>query len=116
MAKEGSFSINVNRAEKTVDLVIVGTFTPEQVQEFVSDYTTKAKSINASEFTLNADSTDMDVLTQEMVPALENTIRMYQQTGFEKLVVSIKKNPILKMQLNRIFKNTGFTNAEVKEI
>ncbi|MGG0719668.1 hypothetical protein ABE096_19080 [Robertmurraya massiliosenegalensis] len=116
MAKEGSFSIKVNRVAKTIDLVVAGTFTPQQVQEFVGDYTGKVKSINPKEYTLNADSTDMDVLTQEMVPAMENTIRMYQQSGFDKLVVTIKKNPILKMQLNRIFKNTNFTNAEVKEI
>ncbi|WP_137744038.1 hypothetical protein [Robertmurraya siralis] len=116
MAKEGSFSIKVNKATKTIDLVVVGTFTPEQVQEFVADYSEKVKSIDPKEYTLNADSTDMDVLTQEMVPAMENTIRMYQQSGFQKLVVTIKKSPILKMQLNRIFKNTNFTNAEVKEI
>lgn len=116
MAKEGSFAIKVNSTAKTLDVLIVGTFTPQQVQDFLADYSAKVKSIDPKEYTLVADSTDMDILTQEMVPAMENTIRMYQQSGFNKLIVTIKKNPIMKMQLNRIFKNANFTNAEVREV
>ncbi|MBP2242464.1 hypothetical protein J2Z40_003038 [Cytobacillus eiseniae] len=116
MAKAGSFSIKVNHGAKSMDMVIVGTFTPEQVQEFVQDYTTKAKSVKAEEFVLNVDSTDMDVLTQEMIPSMENSIRLYQSSGFNKLNIKIKKSAILKMQLNRILKNANFTNAEIVEI
>lgn len=116
MAKEGSYSIKVNSVKKEIDILIIGTFTPQQVQAFVADYSAKVKSVNPQEYTLVADSTDMDILSQEMVPAMENTIRMYQQSGFRKLIVTIKKNPIMKMQLNRIFKNANFTNAEVREV
>jgi hypothetical protein len=115
MVKTSSYSINVNRVRKTIDMVIVGTFTPQQVQEFVKEYTTKVKSINAKDYTLNVDSTDMDVLRQDMVPSMENSIRMYQQSGFDKMIITIKKNAILKLQLNRILKNVGFTNAEIQE-
>lgn len=115
--KEGSFDIKVNNVAKSIDMVIIGTFTPQQVQEFVQDYMTKVNSINASEYTLNVDSTDMDVLTQEMIPSMENSIKMYQQSGFNKLVVKIKKSPILKMQLSRILRNAGFSNnAEIVEV
>lgn len=116
MAKAGNFEIKVNNAAKSIDMLIEGTFTPQQVQEFVADYSSKVKSINAKDFTLNVDSTDMDVLTQEMIPSMENSIRLYQQSGFDKMVITIKKSPVLKMQLNRILKKAGFANAEIKEV
>ncbi|WP_102026244.1 hypothetical protein [Salirhabdus sp. Marseille-P4669] len=116
MAKEGYYNISVNNSAKTIDMVIEGTFTPQQVEAFVKDYTTKVQSVNAGDFTLNVDSTDMDVLTQDMVPAMENTVKLYQSSGFDKMVITIKKNPILKMQLNRILRNAGFANGEIKEV
>lgn len=116
MAKAGDFKITVNSVKKTIDMEIVGTFSPQQVQQFLTEYQKKVKSVNASEYTLNVDSTDMDILTQEMIPSMENTIRMYQESGFNRMVISIKKSAILKMQLNRILKNSGFTNAEIKEV
>ncbi|MUK88250.1 hypothetical protein GMD78_07580 [Ornithinibacillus sp. L9] len=116
MAKEGSYDIKVNSVAKSIDMVIKGTFTPEQVEAFVKDYTSKVQSVQAADYTLNVDSTDMDVLTQEMVPSMENSIKMYQQSGFDKMVIKIKENAILKMQLNRILRNANFANAEIKEV
>lgn len=116
MIKTGDFTIKVNRVNKTIDMVIVGTFDEQKVKEFVKEYTEKAASVNAAEFTLNIDSTDMNVLSQDMIPSMENSIMLYQQSGFERMVITIKTSPILKMQLNRILKKTGFANAEIREI
>ncbi|PAD68944.1 hypothetical protein CHH83_11180 [Bacillus sp. 7586-K] len=95
---------------------VVGTFTPEDVQNFVKDYQAKVNSIDASAYTLDVDCTTMDILKPEMVPALENSFKMYKESGFGKVLFTINKSAILKMQLNRIARNSGLTNAEVVEL
>ncbi|GGH84638.1 hypothetical protein JOD43_004068 [Pullulanibacillus pueri] len=114
--RTGDFKIEVNRENKTIDMVIIGTFSEEKVQEFVKEYLEKVQSVNASEYTLNVDSTDMDVLTQDMIPSMKESIGLYQQSGFDKMIITIKKNVILKMQLNRILRSTDFGNAEIREV
>lgn len=91
-------------------------WTPQQVDEFVKDYQRKVSSIDAKLFDLKVDCTDMDIITQDMIPRLENSFREYKETGFKKVIFTIKKNPIIKMQLNRVARNTGLTNAEVVEV
>lgn len=95
---------------------VKGSFTNEDVINFVNDYQAKVNSINAKDFTLEVDCTTMDILTKDMVPSLENSFKMYNESGFNKVVFSIVKNPVLKMQLGRIAKNAGLTNSEVVEV
>ncbi|WP_251548817.1 hypothetical protein [Neobacillus muris] len=110
------YSIKVNTAKKAVDMNVNGTFTTEDVQNFVRDYQATVDSIEAGSFTLEVDCTNMDILTQDMVPSLENSYKMYKESGFKRVNFSIKKNPVLKMQLTRIARNTGLTNAQVIEL
>ncbi|PMC40620.1 hypothetical protein CJ195_02580 [Bacillus sp. UMB0899] len=112
---QGSYEIKVNRGAKNVEMYIGGTFTPTDVQNFVSDYKNKISVINANEFTLEIDCTFMDLLKQEMIPSLENSYKMYKESGFKKVVFKIKQNPVLKLQLNRLARSTGLSNAEVIE-
>jgi len=110
------YSIVINAAKKVINMKVVGTFTPEDVQNFVKDYQAKVNSIEASAYTLDVDCTSMDILKPEMVPALENSFKMYKESGFGKVLFTINKSAILKMQLNRIVRNSGLTNAEVVEL
>ncbi len=111
----GSYEIKVNRGAKIVEMYIGGTFTATDVQNFVADYKKEISAISAKEFTLEIDCTYMDLLKQEMIPSLENSYKMYKESGFNKVVFKIKQNPVLKLQLNRLARNTGLTNAEVIE-
>ena len=112
---KGSYEIKVNHGTKTVEMYIGGTFTPTDVQNFVGDYKEVISAITPTEFTLEIDCSFMDLLKQEMVPSLENSYKMYKESGFKKVVFKIKQNPVLKLQLNRLARNTGLTNAEVIE-
>lgn len=112
----GSFSITVNRFKKTVDMVIRGSFTPEKTQEFVAVYQKKVASVNASDYTLRLDCLDLNVVTPAMIPDLENCYRLYDSSGFKKVLFEIKKNPVIKMQLRRIARTTGLANAEIVEV
>jgi hypothetical protein len=41
---------------------------------------------------------------------------MYRESDFSKVSFKIKKNPILKMQLSRIARNTQLKNFEIVEV
>ncbi|GFN31357.1 hypothetical protein [Paenibacillus xylaniclasticus] len=75
------------------------------------------KSINPTEYTLEADCTSMQVLTPDMAENLEEVMRMYKATGFKKINASIKSNNTLKLQLSRLSRRAGisdiFTIVEV---
>ncbi|MFJ5624375.1 hypothetical protein ACIQD3_16940 [Peribacillus loiseleuriae] len=110
------YSIKVNEGKKVVDMFVGGSFTPIDVQNFVKDYQKIVASVDVASYQLIIDCTTMDLLTQEMVPSLENSYRMYKESGFEKVIFTIKENAILKMQLSRLARNTGLTNVEVVNV
>lgn len=114
----GDYSIKVNRVSKKVEMVVSGSFTPEQAERFVNDYHSKLSGINASEFVLEFDCRDLNLVTKEMIPSLEACYGLYKTTGFKKILIGIKKTDavILKMQLERLGKNVGLTNLEVVQI
>ncbi|PLS19286.1 hypothetical protein CVD28_02415 [Bacillus sp. M6-12] len=116
MATVGTYTMNVNRVGKTIDMTVSGTFTPEKAQAFIKDYQAKVGSIKADEFVLKFDCRDLEIVTQEMIPNLENCFKMYMASGFKKVEVGIQKKPIIKMQLSRLARNVGLTNLEVLEI
>lgn len=112
----GSYSMKLNTAKKTVDMVVGGTFTPEQAEAFVKDYQTKLSSVKANEFDLHFNCGDLDVINKEMTESVVACLNLYKATGFSKVIIGIKKNPILKMQLNRLGRTAGMTNLEISEI
>ena len=114
---EGKYTMSVNRVKKSVDMMVSGTFTPEQANKFIADYNSKVSGINANEFVLNLDCRDLNLVPQDMVPSLEACFQLYNKTGFNKVVMGIKKgSPILKMQLSRLGRNNGLKNLIVEEI
>lgn len=115
--ESGSYSIKLDKMEKTVHLVIVGTFTPEQTAKFAKDYQAKIALINPTEYILAFDCRDLDVVPQEMVPSLEACFQLYRSSNFSKVVIGIRKErSIINMQLNHIARIAGLVNLEVQEI
>lgn len=108
----GSYSMNVNRGNKEMNIEIVGNFTPEQAQQFINDYNSNVNSINASEFNLVLDCKELNIVTQELIPALQECYKLYKSSGFHKVIFEIGNAPIVKMQLNRIAREVGLTNVE----
>lgn len=117
MKKPGVYEINVNNANKEMNMVIIGSWNDADVTDFERDYNRAVKSISGvGTYTLNADCTDMNIITQTMIPGLEYCFNMYKASGFGNFVLSIKRSPIIKMQLNRVLKGVKFPNFEIKEI
>lgn len=110
----GSYKMNVNPIKKEMLLNIEGNFTPEQAANFMKDYKTKTASIKASDYVLRLDCRTMNVVTPQLVPALEQCCQLYKSTTFKNVVFEIAptNSSTVKMQLNRIARSAGL-QAEI---
>ena len=108
----GSYTMKVDSAKKEMHIAIIGNFTPEQAQQFINDYNRNVASITASDFHLVLDCTDLNVVTKELIPALQDCYKLYKSSGFNKVIFRIGNSPIVKMQLNRIAGEVGLTNVD----
>ena len=116
MTQTAGYTINVNLISKVIDISVRGTFSIELVQAFLTEYQQKVSSISAKDFILKVDSTDMNIITQEMLPKLEISFNMYKESGFKEIQFIIKQSATIKMQLNRVARNTGLTNAVIVDL
>lgn len=113
MTAEGGYVIDVIPATKEIGMNVVGKFTSQQAEQFHKDYKKQVGSINPAEFQMNVDCTTMQVISQDMVSALQYSFELYKQTGFNKIKFITNGKSIIKMQLNRIAKSVGLPNVEV---
>ncbi|MCR2806902.1 hypothetical protein [Paenibacillus soyae] len=108
-----AYSMKVNRAAKTVEMMVAGTFTPQDYESFVKDYASTVGSIQATEYKLEVDCTEMSLLNQTEVEKLKTSFASYKQSGFHKVVLILTQAQLVnKMQLNRVAKDAGLTNIE----
>lgn len=107
------YEIKLDQTEKTMTIAFKGSASDDDVMAFMDEYKKTLQHIKASEFTLQVDCTNMDLVPRDMIPKLESAYTMYKEAGFKKVVFQIKDNPVLSMQLKRIAKNIGLTNSEV---
>lgn len=109
--------IQINNLNKVVTFAVAEKITMEEAKLFVSEYKVKMKTINAAEYTLEADCTSMRVLDQDNAANLTDVMKMYKETGFKKIILKISNNNILKMQLSRVARNAGLSDiATIVEV
>ncbi|MDO7904972.1 hypothetical protein Q5741_00925 [Paenibacillus sp. JX-17] len=109
-----AFSIEINRANKTMDMMVSGTFTPQDYDNFVKDYAAKTGSIDAKEYTLVVDCKTMNLLGPSDVEGLSASFVRYKESGFQKVVFIITQaQTLIKMQLGRVARGAGLSNVEV---
>ncbi|SMF91744.1 hypothetical protein SAMN05661091_5557 [Paenibacillus uliginis N3/975] len=109
-----AFSIEINKATKTMEMMVSGTFTAQDYEDFVNDYVTKTSSIDASQYLLEVDCRMMDLLTPGEVDKLQGSFTRYKETGFAKVnFIVTESQSIIKMQLGRVARMAGLTNIEV---
>ncbi|MEW8994368.1 hypothetical protein [Clostridium sp.] len=96
------YKVEVNNAKKILFIAVGGFFQEEDGKNFLNDYNNAVKSINPSNFTLALESSDLSTSKAEMIPILENCIKMYKATGFKNIVSTPPKSAIAAMQLKRL--------------
>lgn len=108
--------VQVNGIKKEMNIAVDGRITKEDSVVFLAQYRSATKTINASEFTLKVDCTNMQLLTKDMYDDLGQVMNLYKTSGFKLVEFTIKSNQILKMQLNRIAKGQGLTNISFVDV
>lgn len=111
----GSYNITLNTTEKKVFLFVSGKAAPEAVQGFFTEYQQTISKIQPAEYELVVDCKEMQVETPEMQEKLSAAFELYKETGFKQVTFEVS-SAIIKMQLNRIARKVGLTNANVVEV
>ncbi|SDS37252.1 hypothetical protein SAMN05444162_1336 [Paenibacillaceae bacterium GAS479] len=112
----GSFNINIDRTGKVFHAKVEGTFSPEDGMESVKAYQESIAQITVPEYEIHIDCTELNVSSPSALPILEACFQMYKQDGFNKVVLTLAKNPILKMQLGRVARTVGLESCEINEV
>lgn len=108
-----TYNITKNIAAKKVEVIVGDQISLTDAQKFAVEFQKTADSIDAGSFELHVDCTGMKVLNAEIADALEGAMGLYRQAGFQKIIFVVQNDVILKMQLSRIARKAGLTNAEV---
>ncbi|MBW7474735.1 hypothetical protein K0T92_08250 [Paenibacillus oenotherae] len=111
----GSFNIQLDQAGKVMKVQVEGTFSTEDAMSSVEAYHKSTASISVPEYDIDIDCTKLNVSAPDTLPILEGCFQLYKKDGFKNIKLRIAKNPILKMQLNRIARSVQLTNYEVVE-
>lgn len=112
----GTFSFAPNSAAKTLNVVVEGTFSPEDAGRFIQDYNTILGGFDPKEYEIILDCRTLNVSSPDTLPMLEQCYILYKETGFKKVTFTIAKSPVLKMQLSRVARTTKLENYEIIEL
>lgn len=103
----GKYTMALNRAKQELEVSVEGNFTESQAVQFINDYNKHVSSINPESHVLRVDSRNLKVVTPQLVPALEQCFELYKSSGFKNIIIEIKENATLKMQVGRIARKIG---------
>ncbi|WP_144536776.1 hypothetical protein [Bacillus thuringiensis] len=112
----GKYTLQANRIQKVFHVSVEGSMSSEDGANFIKDYKQKIAGFNPKEYVIELDCTKLNVTSADVLPMLEDCYKLYIADGFTKVIFTISKNVILKMQLSRVARNTGLTNYEIKEV
>ena len=110
---EKKSELKLNKVLKVINAKVKGVFKPEDAAYFVAEYTNIVNQIDAKEYELIFDCTELRVNTQDMVTVLKGCFDMYKKDEFKKLVFDCGSNLSLKMQCNRVARLAELKNYEV---
>lgn len=111
----GSFNIQLDQAKKVMKVQVEGTFSQEDAMSSVEAYQKSTSGINVPDYEIDIDGTKLNVSAPDTIPMMEACFRLYKNDGFKKIIMRISKNPVLKMQLNRVARGVQLTNYELIE-
>lgn len=111
--KEVKSVLNLNKLTKIIYAKVKGAFEPEDAAYFVSEYTKIVEQVDAKEYELRFDCTELRVNSQDMVPLLKNCFDMYKKDGFKKVIFDCGSNAALRMQCGRVSRMSELHNCEI---
>ncbi|MNI67107.1 hypothetical protein D3C73_1227180 [compost metagenome] len=112
----GSFKFATNTAESTLYVQVEGTMSEEDAGSFIKEYNQTVSKFDPTQYEIALDCTNLNVSSPDVLPMLEQCYLLYQQSGFKKVIFTIAKSPVLKMQLSRVARSTKLENYEIIEV
>lgn len=110
----GNYKFDLDSKAKNINVLIGGFFTKEDGSGYIAEYKKCVNEIKPDEYDLRLDCTDLAVTQADILPMLEDCIKMYDKDGFKRVITKIKKdNVILKMQIQRLINNTKTSKIEL---
>jgi hypothetical protein len=110
------YKVEVNNAKKILFITVGGFFQEEDGKNFLNDYNNAVKSIVPSTFTLALESSDLSTSKADMIPILENCMKMYKDTGFKNIISTSPTSPIALMQLKRLLSSLNLNVEFVSDL
>ena len=111
----GHLRREINHTTKVLSVINEGAFTPEDGQNAVQAYLDDVSQIHAPDYTLDIDSTKLEMHDPEVLPQLAYFFDLYKKSGFKKVIYRVRNNPILTMQLKSVANKTGLHSLEIIE-
>lgn len=108
-----TYLIKKNSVTKKVEVAVGDRMTLVEAENFAKEFLATVASINASQYQLVIDSTNMQVLSPQLAKELEGAMLLYKQAGFSKVIVKIQDNVTLRMQVKRVAREAGLLNLEI---
>ncbi|WP_379131254.1 hypothetical protein [Paenibacillus sp. sgz500958] len=112
----GNFSFAPNAADRKFNVMVEGSMSQEDAGRFIQQYNEHVSKFDATQYEIVLDCTGLNVSSPDVLPMLEACYVMYKESGFKKVVFTIAKNPVLKMQLGRVARSTKLENYEILEV
>ncbi|GGH57735.1 hypothetical protein HNR77_000059 [Paenibacillus sp. JGP012] len=109
----GNFNLKTDASKKVLHIELEGSFSQEDGLRSISAYQDTIASINTKEYSLDIDCKKLNVTAPEIVPLLEGCLTMFKKDEFQKVVLTLENNAILKMQLARLGRSVGLDNLEI---
>ena len=94
-------------------LTLEGRFDEETAGKFVKDFTAETSKIIPTQYTLEIDAGEVSVISPDMQETLKSCFKLYQSVGFKKVLMHLKGNAILSMQVKRLAADAGLANFEI---
>jgi hypothetical protein len=113
VTSEKKFELKLDRSANVLKAMVQGFFQPTDAESFVDEYTRNVNIINAKDFELQFDCTNLKVSSTEMVPMLTACFEMYKKDEFKKIIFQCGDNASLKMQIRRVANSVGLPNFEI---
>ncbi|MDD3229010.1 MAG: hypothetical protein PHE09_07290 [Oscillospiraceae bacterium] len=108
----GTYSI-VKKADRLA-ISVKGHMDTPTAEKFVNEYKQQVSKIIPSQYILDVDGNELSVVTADMQESLKSCFKLYQSTGFKKVILHINKsNAILSMQVKRIASAAGLQNFSI---
>ncbi|KAA8998768.1 hypothetical protein F4V43_16185 [Paenibacillus spiritus] len=112
----GTFNLNTDKNASTLNVKVGGTFSTEDAELFIADYNRAIGAFDPKQYEIILDCTELNVSSPDVLPMLEQCFILYKNSGFKNVVFTIKRNPILKMQLSRVARTTQLQHYEIREV